>query len=412
MNKLIIIIFALLISCKSPSQDGKVSTTNLAELQISFSSKNEKEFLKNFPKDFSSFQKIFGWNDEKDIPEPLNNEANSYIDYWFFLIEKPAYKNYEPQIISISKNGFWEADAVNYFSQKSISYIKENNRYNLINSLSNQEAQSVLSFLFAHSQNDSLFISKLNLDKREILNNILSKNNSSKKKRSTLSTYENNTDYFIKNFDVNNDKIQDKIVSSKPYQGEDLFIFLGNKQGDYTLVLETTNFSEDGGNIIQDILPITGNSGLEVKTHFPDRGFYEKEYYLIFKNNSWFLRNIVYKTMSDVSENAIKYICDVPQNIDITKSGWTSKINPIPGENERDEKCWIENANEDRTQFFIWDKDGYTNLRKDKNTSSEILKKLNSGEEIEVLNNSGDWWLIKTKEGRTGYIHKSRIKRN
>ncbi|WP_165601928.1 SH3 domain-containing protein [Chryseobacterium contaminans] len=58
----------------------------------------------------------------------------------------------------------------------------------------------------------------------------------------------------------------------------------------------------------------------------------------------------------------------------------------------------------------IADPDGYTNLRKDKNTSSEVLQKVTSGERIEVLDNTGDWFLVKTKEGKEGYIHKSRIK--
>lgn len=60
----------------------------------------------------------------------------------------------------------------------------------------------------------------------------------------------------------------------------------------------------------------------------------------------------------------------------------------------------------------INDPDGFTNLRKDKNTSSEVLQKIKSGERIEVLDNIGDWYLIKTKEGKQGYMHKSRIKSN
>ncbi|UHO37071.1 SH3 domain-containing protein [Chryseobacterium capnotolerans] len=46
----------------------------------------------------------------------------------------------------------------------------------------------------------------------------------------------------------------------------------------------------------------------------------------------------------------------------------------------------------------IIDPDGYTNLRKDKNTSSEILQKVKSGEHIDVLDNTGDWFLVKTKK--------------
>lgn len=58
----------------------------------------------------------------------------------------------------------------------------------------------------------------------------------------------------------------------------------------------------------------------------------------------------------------------------------------------------------------IHDPDGYTNLRKEKSTKSEIIQQIKSGERIEVLDNSEDWFLIKTKEGKKGYIHKSRIK--
>lgn len=60
--------------------------------------------------------------------------------------------------------------------------------------------------------------------------------------------------------------------------------------------------------------------------------------------------------------------------------------------------------------YFISDPDGYTNVRKEKSTSSDILQRIKSGEVVEVLDNSGDWYLVKTKAGNTGYIHKSRIK--
>ena len=69
-------------------------------------------------------------------------------------------------------------------------------------------------------------------------------------------------------------------------------------------------------------------------------------------------------------------------------------------------------SNSKFTTNKIQDPDGYTNLRKEKNTSSEILQKIKSGDHIEVLDNSGDWFLIKTKEGKQGYVHKSRIKSN
>lgn len=227
---------------------------------------------------------------------------------------------------------------------------------------------------------------------------------------SKLTQYQNNPAYFIKTFDVNKDGIPDKIVSNKAYQGEDLFVFLGNKSGNYDLKLETTNFSEDGGNIIKDITPNINDKGFTVKTYFPDRGFYEKEFNIIPENNTWILKNTIYKTMSDMSENAVKYICDVSQNINITKSGWSEKLNSIPEESDRSKKCRTEKISGSVKQYIIHDPDGYTNLRKEKNTSSQIIQKINSGENIDVFDNSSDWYLIKTKEGNKGYVHKSRIK--
>lgn len=68
------------------------------------------------------------------------------------------------------------------------------------------------------------------------------------------------------------------------------------------------------------------------------------------------------------------------------------------------------NQQETSESYTIQDPDGYTNLRKDKNTTSEVLQKIKSGEKINVLNQNGDWWLIETKDGKQGYVHKSRIK--
>lgn len=416
MNRIfLLVIISLLFSCKSPSQENNNSSNKIEianNLKESFKKKDDVVFLENFPRTFETFKNTFGWNDEKDSGEPLYKESNEYIDYWFSLIQEPKYRKHENQIISISKDGKWESDAVNYFKEKSYNYIKNNNKYDLINSLTKKDAQSVLSFLFdpSHSKLDTDFVSNLDKEKQEISKAIFSNDISPQKKRGQFINYENNDNYFIKTFDVNKDGIPDKVVSNKAYQGNDLFVFFGNSKQEYNLNLETTNFSEDGGNIIQDIIPIPNSKGLTVKTYFPDRGYFEKEYNLVPENNTWILKKTIYKTISDNSETAVKYICDVAQNIDITKSGWTDKINPIPEENDRNKKCRVETTTNSNKQYLIKDHDGFTNLRKEKNSNSDVLQKIDSGEHIEVLENSGEWFLVKTKEGNKGYIHKSRIK--
>ena len=71
---------------------------------------------------------------------------------------------------------------------------------------------------------------------------------------------------------------------------------------------------------------------------------------------------------------------------------------------------YIYQKESNNNNYIIHDPDGYTNLRKDKTTTSEVLQKIKSGEYVEVLDSVGDWYLIKTKEGKKGYVHKSRIK--
>ena len=61
--------------------------------------------------------------------------------------------------------------------------------------------------------------------------------------------------------------------------------------------------------------------------------------------------------------------------------------------------------------YYISDPDGYTNVREGKSTSSKILGTIKSGEKIEVLDTTGDWWQVMTRDNEIGYIHKSRIKK-
>ncbi|TDO94964.1 SH3 domain-containing protein [Flavobacterium sp. 245] len=59
---------------------------------------------------------------------------------------------------------------------------------------------------------------------------------------------------------------------------------------------------------------------------------------------------------------------------------------------------------------IINDQDGYTNLRKERSSDSEVIQKINTGDSVEILDNSGDWWLVQTKEGKKGYVYKTKIK--
>lgn len=61
-------------------------------------------------------------------------------------------------------------------------------------------------------------------------------------------------------------------------------------------------------------------------------------------------------------------------------------------------------------KYQIFDKDGYSNLRKYGNSKSDVIEKIENNEIINVLDNSKDWWFIQTNKGLVGFVHKSRIK--
>ena len=61
--------------------------------------------------------------------------------------------------------------------------------------------------------------------------------------------------------------------------------------------------------------------------------------------------------------------------------------------------------------YYIEDPDGYSNIRADKSTSSKIIATVDSGLPIRVLDTTGNWWQVMTRDNEIGYIHKSRIKK-
>ncbi len=58
----------------------------------------------------------------------------------------------------------------------------------------------------------------------------------------------------------------------------------------------------------------------------------------------------------------------------------------------------------------ISDTDGYVNIRKSDDPKSAIIEKINDGEKVEVFPTEKNMWLIKNHAGKTGYVHKSRLK--
>ena len=59
--------------------------------------------------------------------------------------------------------------------------------------------------------------------------------------------------------------------------------------------------------------------------------------------------------------------------------------------------------------YKILDSDGYVNMRKEGNTSAEIIEKIPSGKTVVVLSkNANGWWKIQIND-KVGFVHSSRI---
>lgn len=131
-----------------------------------------------------------------------------------------------------------------------------------------------------------------------------------------IDKYSKDSAYFIKTFDINKDGILDKVISNNPYEGEDLLVYLGNKNSEYTLALKTINFSQDGGNQISDIKE--SKEGFEIITRFPDRGDSQTNYSISYNKNSFILKKI--KTESYSWQDKYTNTCIQNLNFDMKNS--------------------------------------------------------------------------------------------
>ncbi|TDM06091.1 MAG: hypothetical protein C4K60_15665 [Ideonella sp. MAG2] len=61
-------------------------------------------------------------------------------------------------------------------------------------------------------------------------------------------------------------------------------------------------------------------------------------------------------------------------------------------------------------RVFIHDPDGFSNLRAAPGTRSAIITRLPQGQGLERLREEDGWWLVRTPEGQTGWVHGSRLK--
>ena len=58
----------------------------------------------------------------------------------------------------------------------------------------------------------------------------------------------------------------------------------------------------------------------------------------------------------------------------------------------------------------IDDPDGYSNIRSQKNAKSQVVTQIPQGEQFFTYIQDGNWWRVRTQQGKIGYMHVSRIR--
>ncbi len=162
-------------------------------------------------------------------------------------------------------------------------------------------------------------------------------------KDKTLDSFTGNDAYFVTDIDIDRDGDIDKVVSSQKYEGDELYLY-EMEGGEYELILQGSNLSEDGGLIIKSIAAeTTGNKVFSITTYFPDGGHLEAKHIIEYFNDEWVLARTDYKTTVRHKGHTRDYLCTVKQGInlkDLTSNSpaW-DLFNHLPEEGDRDLLC-------------------------------------------------------------------------
>lgn len=424
MNKSIaLIILSLFISCTSKSQSKEAT---IADLKIAFTKNDEKLFLQNFPKNYYQFVKYFGWNDSLDGPYPLYNESEEYIDRFFTIFNKDKNDKSLKLIIDIGVNGKYQPDAVNYF-KINIERIFNKNPNLACDLLSDRSSDEIDSFWYFYLDSPQPLTSvpeifKILKNKCPQIYSSLEKELQLIQKENIVSeiTNENKTnklklinDFIPKDYTIldslsgfiNNDNLPDKILvlaNSQEFKNNEsrlLLILLNERNKEYSLKFKSSNIipclkcaGGTGGEDSYDELSFNNNTLSFIQLKINDSNFIKIKYEFL-NNKKDFKLDKVTATSSELDNDFVNKV-SIKLNTSISLRSF----------NYQDYNRYLNYS------VKIADLDGFTNLRKGKNSSSIILEKIKTGEDVKVIDNSGDWWLVQTKQGKKGYVHKTKIK--
>lgn len=367
IRKTVFIIVSILTinSCHSQEKENTMDKKETEIIESYFSNHKFKNTKENFDKINMDLLGIRpdklqdGYNDILIFNEATNyqiSKEGKYIKIGNDIL--PDLDNVEASINSNQKYPYFEE----LLTLNKIIY--QNDLTSILSVASkNPDLATDLVVLFNYEKNEALFNSAVK--------NIQSWDDIEQSSRLSFIFYNNNTNSF---------KIREKLLES--LKSKDSFL--------YAL---TTYLADNKDNIVKTN-GIEHSSIEKAIAYLLQLSFTGKENVDIQSDKSYLLLNNVYISHPELNKSFQKN----------NYYGYTSL------EKYSKDYGLLQEDNQEKKYSTIIDPDGFTNLRKDKNTTSQILQKINTGEQVEVLDQNGDWWLVVSKEGKKGYVHKSRIK--
>lgn len=416
MKYLLLILFIITYSCQdkniqiinrhtiSDNSDSLLHYYNLYKTEPNINS--QTDYIKCFPKNFTEFYDTFGWNEINDKPTPLYNTSYEYIDTYFKIIRKS--KNYDIAL-KLCVNGFWQADGVNYLQANMLELLEK-------------DTSGILTYLKKYTYNEQKSIWTFLLDAPYKKNNVVSLLH--RLKTTDIQSYHlaytlwNKKLIYEKNnltsitldsliTDINNDNINDKILikgnrDENTVFGDDYFKNIDQYRRTINIIVSTNKNKHVEITNNDKLIPcLRCNEPMDSYSDFQlidpqtlSIKIVQKANKNIFKllfsweENNFYLSEI---QVSEFFDNKVRRY-KISKRICIDKFDYDNIFD------------YIQNT------YTIQGPDGCTNLRQKKSASSEILQKIKSGEPVEIMDNSGDWILVKTREGKEGYVHYSRIR--
>ncbi|SIO95010.1 tetratricopeptide repeat protein [Vibrio spartinae] len=142
-------------------------------------------------------------------------------------------------------------------------------------------------------------------------------------------------------FDIylNDDLIVDKVITSKPYEGDEIYLFI-NKNKNYLLSFKGSNLSEDGGMIFDNIV----QSDMDRKRKIfyiilnSNNENYKEIHHIKYIQGVWYIESTDYVINNNLNDYTKTFHCHVKQNIELKSY---SRIHSAPNSDDYDKKCTV-----------------------------------------------------------------------